>query len=201
MTSPTDADETAKLVVAAASGDPAGWQGLVERFSGLVWSVARGHGLRPADAEDVFQTTWYRLAEHIGRIKEPARVGAWLATTARHEAFKMLRAGSRLALTADVDLVAPEVDERTPEQTIIEYEDSTAHLTRLKQLWTAFGELPERCRTLLRALIATPPPSYIDVAAAFDMPVGSIGPTRARCLRQLRTLLVQRGITEGSPHS
>ncbi|GHJ43440.1 RNA polymerase sigma factor [Catellatospora sp. TT07R-123] len=186
-------DDPSALVAAAAGGDEAAWQQLVARFSGLVWSVARGLGLRPADAEDVYQTTWYRLAEHVGRLKEPSRVGSWLAVTARNEAFKVLRAGTRLTLT---DEPSPQVDEHSPETAVIEDEDAAAHRSRLQHLWSAFEQLPARCQPLLRALMATPPPSYTDVAAAFAIPVGSIGPTRARCLRHLRALLADRGISD-----
>jgi RNA polymerase sigma factor (sigma-70 family) len=193
--------ETDVLVRAAAEGDAAAWTALVERFSGLVWSVARGRGLGAAEAEDVFQTAWFRLAEHIGRIKDPQQVGAWLATTARHEALKMLRAGWRTAPSSDLDLLAPGIDERSPEREVLESEDAELAQERARRLWQAFQELPARCMELLRVLIASPPPSYADIAVAFDMPIGSIGPTRARCLRRLRALLAARGITEGTGDS
>ena len=77
-----------ELVGAAAEGDQRAWQGLVERFSGLVWSVARAHGLSEADAADVAQTAWVRLVEHLHHVRDAQRVGAWLATTARHEALR-----------------------------------------------------------------------------------------------------------------
>src|SRR6266540_927124 len=147
-------EDVGALVKSAANGDDQAWAALVERFGRLVWSVARGHGLRAADAEEVFQTTWLRLTEHVGRLKEPERVGAWLATTARNEALKVLRAGGRVTVTDD-------------------------------------ARLPDRCQRLLRVLIASPPPSYVEVAVALDLPIGSIGPTRARCLEQLRKLLAQ----------
>jgi RNA polymerase sigma factor (sigma-70 family) len=188
-------NDTGSLVKAAALGDAAAWKTLVERFSGLVWSVARGRGLPAAEAEEVFQTTWFRFAEHIGRIRSPDQVGAWLATTARHESHKAARAGWRVALTEDLDELAPGVDDLSPEQAVVAQEDAAADLERAHQLWRAFEELPGRCRELLRVLLASPPPSYAEVALAFDMPVGSIGPTRGRCLRQLRELLAERGIT------
>jgi RNA polymerase sigma factor (sigma-70 family) len=188
-------DDVAGLVTAAADGDAAAWQALVARFSGLVWSIARGHGLAGADAEEVFQITWFRLAEHIHRLKEPDRVVGWLATTARHESLKTIRAGQRVDLIDDLDVLAPGVDELTPERAVLDAEAAVAETERLRQLWSAFHELPDRCRRLLRALLASPAPSYAEIAAAFEMAVGSIGPTRARCLRQLRELLAARGIT------
>ena len=84
-----------ELVRAAAAGDQRAWEALVGRFGGLVWSVARAHGLSRADAADVSQTAWLRLVEHLHRLRDPERVGTWLASTARHEALRILRRGRR----------------------------------------------------------------------------------------------------------
>jgi RNA polymerase sigma factor (sigma-70 family) len=182
------------LVTAAATGDKASWTAIVERFSGLIWAVARSHRLGPADAEDVFQTTWLRLTEHIGRIDDPDRVGGWLATTARHEALRVLRARQRVRPVDDIE-VADSADEVTPELSVVEAETAAERADRARRLWSAFETLPERCRQLLRVLMASPPPSYADVSAALGLPVGSIGPTRGRCLGQLRALLARREVT------
>ena len=191
--------DTEALVKAAAQGDAAAWRALVERFSGLVWAVARARDLGAAEAEDVCQTVWFRLAEHIGRIRDPNQVGAWLATTARNEALKVLRSGWRVTPTSDVDVFAPGIDERSPEREVLDSEDAQIAKERARRLWQAFQELPARCRELLRVLVASPPPRYEEISVAFDMPIGSIGPTRARCLRRLRTLLAARGISERDP--
>lgn len=175
---------------AAESGDAAAWQEIVESFSGLVWSVIRGYRLGAADAADVFQTVWLRLAEHLGRIREPSQVGAWLATTARHESLRVARGSSRLVLTDHSDL--PDIGrpgENPPEQAVLDAEQAALDSDRAARLWQAFAELPERCQRLLRVLTATPPPSYAEVAAALSMRIGSIGPTRARCLDQLKRRL------------
>ncbi len=176
------------LVKAAASGDEAAWKGLVERFSGLIWSVTRAYRLGAADAADVFQTTWLRLAEYIGRLDHPEYVGAWLATTARRESLRASRASARVVPTDD-DAVfdarqadAGKPGEATPEEAVLMSE-------RADQLGRAFRALPAPCQKLLRLLMATPAPSYAEVAAALGRPVGSIGPTRARCLRRLREKL------------
>jgi RNA polymerase sigma factor (sigma-70 family) len=192
-----DPDEVGGLVRLAAGGDEAAWAGLVRRFSGLVWSVARAHGLGGVDAEEVFQTTWLRLTEHVGRLKEPDRVGAWLATTARHESLKTIRAGQRTFPTGDLE-VLDRGDDTTPEVLMLASEDAVAESTRLRRAWSAYQRLPIRCRELLRVLIATPPLPYVEIAAMFGIAVGSIGPTRARCLRQLRKLLAEPGTT-GEP--
>lgn len=187
-------DDVGSLVRAAADGDAAAWRTLVERFSGLVWSIARGYGLASADAEEVCQTTWFQLTVYIGRIKEPDRVGGWMATTARHEALRLIRAGYKVDLTSNMDLLAPGIDDSSPERVVLAAEDGAAETDRLRGIWQAFQDLPDRCQQLLRALLTSPPPSYADIAAAFEMAVGSIGPTRGRCLQQLRGLLAARGV-------
>ena len=174
-----DMAEVAALVHAAADGDRAAWDALVDRYNGLVWSVARSHRLSAVDASDVVQTTWLRLVEHLGRLQDPERVGAWLATTARRECLRTLRHSARMV-----------VSEEPPEQ-VTEPQLDAALLVeeRDRALWQAFAAMPERCQRLLRILMADPPPSYHDVAETLTMPVGSIGPTRARCLDRLRALL------------
>jgi RNA polymerase sigma factor (sigma-70 family) len=184
-----------ELVRAAAAGDAGAWEKLVRRFSSLVWSVARGHGLATADAEDVFQVTWLRLAQHIGRLHQPERVGAWLATTARHESLRVIRATARLTPLPDLEEIAPPLDAPTPEEETVIAEDSALESRRSLMLWHAFEEMGDRCRVLLRVLMSTPPLSYAEVGALLGIPVGSIGPTRARCLQRLRDLLELRGIT------
>jgi RNA polymerase sigma factor (sigma-70 family) len=187
-------EDVGGLVTSAADGDATAWNALVARFSGLVWSVARGYGLSHQDAEEVGQITWFRLADHIGRIKDPDRIGGWLATTARNEALRLLRAARRVGPVPDTDVVAPMVDQHSPEAAVLAAEADAAHAERLSRLWEAFRDLPERCRRLLQVLSGSPPPSYADVAVALEMPIGSIGPTRARCLGRLRDLLAERGV-------
>jgi RNA polymerase sigma factor (sigma-70 family) len=172
----------AELVRAASAGDQRAWEGLIGRFGGLVWSVARAHGLSRADAADVSQTAWLRLVEHLHRLRDPERVGTWLASTARHEALRTLRRARRqipVGDDAELERSGPPVD--SPEARTLAVERSDI-------LWRAFAALPPRCQTLLRVLMADPPPSYQQVAVAMDMPIGSIGPTRGRCLDRLRQL-------------
>ena len=172
----------AELVRAASAGDQRAWEGLIGRFGGLVWSVARAHGLSRADAADVSQTAWLRLVEHLHRLRDPERVGTWLASTARHEALRTLRRARRqlpVGDDAELDRSGPPVD--SPEARMLAAERSDI-------LWRAFAALPPRCQTLLRVLMTDPPPSYQQVAVAMDMPIGSIGPTRGRCIARLRQL-------------
>jgi RNA polymerase sigma factor (sigma-70 family) len=190
-------EEAGRLARAAADGDETAWNALVNGFSGLIWSVARGYHLSAADAADVFQTAWLRLAEHLGRIEDPQRVGAWLATTARHEALRIARSATRFIPTDDLTYFdVGHTDDNPPEQAVLDSEQAALDSELVSRLWRSLGELSERCQRLLRVLIATPPPSYTEVAAALDMPVGSIGPTRARCLEQLRVRLTSHEVSE-----
>ena len=192
-----DRGDTGQLVTSAASGDAGAWRLIVERFSGLVWSVIRAYRLGSADAADVFQTTWLRLAEHIGRIEQPDRVGAWLATAARRECLQCLRSAGRTVPTDDASwLEGPPVLDNPTEAAILRAEQQQEDAARDMALWRAVSLLSERCQQLLRILMASPPPSYAEVAAGLGLPVGSIGPTRARCLQALREQLVASGITD-----
>jgi RNA polymerase sigma factor (sigma-70 family) len=174
----------AALVLAANAGDQQAWDELVDRFSGLVWAIARGHRLGAADAADVCQTTWLRLVEHLDRIRDPQHVGGWLATTARHECLRVIRRSNRELpeddLQTEYDATGEPVP--SPESVVLTNERRTL-------LWQALNQLSTRCQLLLRALAASPQPSYAEVSAALAIPVGSIGPTRARCLEHLRRQL------------
>lgn len=167
-------------VEAAASGDAGAWNDLVDRYGSLVWAVARGEGLSPVDAADVCQTTWLRLAEHVGRIRSPEGVGTWLARTARHECWRVLRSGQRVDCIELDDLTSGEAP--AADASVLEEEE-------LRRLADGLALLSPPCRTLLRMLVADPPPSYAEVSEILDMPIGSIGPRRARCLDRLRRLV------------
>jgi RNA polymerase sigma factor (sigma-70 family) len=175
------ASDVGLLVGRAADGEERAWEELVERFGGLVWATARSVGLSNTAASDVSQTTWLRLAEHLNRLREPDRVGSWLTTTARHEAIRVARLASRDVLTdpwGELDSVDTDWG---PLETIEEQE-------MLQAVHAALAHLPTRCRTLLTAL-AGEGPSYAEISERLGIPVGSIGPTRARCLERLRALL------------
>jgi RNA polymerase sigma factor (sigma-70 family) len=196
-----DGTDIAGAVVAAAGGDAAAWQLLVGRFSGLIWSITRAYRLNSADAADVFQTTWLRLAEHIRRIDNPERVGAWLATAARRECLQNIRMSAKAVPTDDLELLDHGWDAENPtEEAVLRAEQEREDADLAADLWLAAEGLPGRCRELLRVLMASPPPSYAEIAAALELPIGSIGPTRARCLQRLRQQLAGR-IKERSTRS
>ena len=181
--------DPAELVRAANEGDQDAWDALVDRYTGLIWAVARGHRLTTADAAEVVQTTWLRLVEHLDRLRDPAHVGAWLYTTARHECLRTIRRNGRQVPVAEVESVTYlRPDEPGPEAL-------ASNADRDRRLWSALNAMPDRCRQLLRALMADVAPSYEDVSLAMQIPIGSIGPTRARCLSRLRKDVVAMGIT------
>jgi RNA polymerase sigma factor (sigma-70 family) len=179
-TDPPVAVEAADLLARLRANDATAWDEIVERYSGLIWATARAHRLDPATAADVSQVTWLRLLEHVDAVRHPERLGAWLATTARRECIRVIRLRRRdLPVGDDAELGRGMPGTGGPGDAILDTERDAA-------LWRAFESLPHRCRRLLRVLLADPEPSYADASAALGMPIGSIGPTRARCLDCLR---------------
>lgn len=181
--------EVADLVGRAAAGDQRAWDALVLRYAGLVWAVCRAHRLSDSDAADVSQTTWLRLVENLGRLTEPDRAGAWLATTARRECLRVVRGRDRETPTEHetLDVSGP--------SSLPEPEAVAVTAERDEILRRALDGATPACRRLLRVLAADPPPAYADVAEALGIPVGSIGPTRGRCLKALRQQLAAAGIS------
>jgi RNA polymerase sigma factor (sigma-70 family) len=185
--------EPSVALLAAANGDQHAWDSIVEQYAGLVWSVARSFRLSRADAGDVCQATWLRLVEHLTEVRDGERLGAWLATTARREALGLLRRGRRDVATADVDLLGVIDIDPAPSP-----EDEVLRGERTSILWRSFARLGGSCQALLRLLFADPVPSYAEVSAALSMPIGSIGPARARCLTALHHMLPEDLLTRGS---
>jgi RNA polymerase sigma factor (sigma-70 family) len=174
-----DREDVADVVRRAAGGDESAWHRLVEDFSSLVWSVALRQGVGRADAGEVVQMTFLRLVENLATLREPEAVGGWLATTARREAWRLARRTNRespLETEAETEATDPGPEERA-------LGSERARLVR-----AAFEALNERCARLLELVVVLALP-YTQVASMLDMPIGSIGPTRARCLDRLRALL------------
>jgi RNA polymerase sigma factor (sigma-70 family) len=177
------------MVRRAEAGDQFAWCEVVRRYHELVWAVARGHGLNHADAADVSQTTWLRLAEHLGGIRDPTRLPGWLATTARREALRVLSARRREA-PLDTTSLRPVAEERYGPEAMAVRAD------RNSVLWRAFAALPQRCQRLLAVLAFAPELSYAQVSRALGMTLGSVGPTRGRCIDELRRRVLARGLAE-----
>ncbi len=180
---------TATLLARAAQGDQRAWNELVEGHSRLLWSVARSFRLDAADANDVVQTTWLRLLEHLDRIEDPSRLVGWLVTTARREAMRVLRRSGRERPVVE-DTVLDRPDDGPPVDSGLLQDE------RNRALWDAFSRLNEKCRQLLRVAV-THPQAYDEISEALGMPIGSIGPTRRRCLTHLRALLEGTVLAEG----
>ncbi len=173
------------------NGDQDAWNGLVDQYSGLVWSVVRIFRFDHATTADVCQTVWLRLAEHAGAIREPERLGGWLASTARNECFRLARSRRR-------EVFDPDGEDRETLSDVVSASAVDERMLAAEQqaeVAAAFRELPQPCQELLRLLCLDPPLDYATVGRLIDRPVGSIGPTRHRCLDKLRHLLA--GAAEG----
>ena len=168
------------LLTRAQAGDQRAWDALVERYAPLVWSICRRYELGGADASDAGQNIWLRLVDHLGNIRDPAALPGWLATTTRRECIRVLRARSSPAA-----LLALDAENIPDEQTgLAEQEPLTAE--RHAALREAFTHMPAGCQRLIAMLIDDPPVPYAKISAELGIPIGSIGPTRSRCLDKLR---------------
>lgn len=175
-----------RVVAAAAAGDAGAWRDLVGRFGAMVMAVARSCRLNDADVAEVHQVVWLRLLENIDRIEQPERLGAWLATTAKRESLRVVRARSRLTLDHEGLLQRPDTSTKSPDARPIEQEDARA-------VREAFALLPPHCQRLLSLLAGDEPMPYKEISKALSMPIGSIGPTRGRCLEHLRRIMASAG--------
>jgi RNA polymerase sigma factor (sigma-70 family) len=178
--------ELSEVVAAAAAGDSQAWNVLTDRFGGMIMAVARSCRLNDADVGEVHQMTWLRLVENIGRIEQPERIGAWLATTAKRESLRIVRAKSRVTIDHEGLLQRPDVDAKPLDAGPIAQESSDA-------VRRAFALLPPHCQRLLGLLSGDNPPSYKEISKKLSMPIGSIGPTRGRCLEHLRRIMEELG--------
>jgi RNA polymerase sigma factor (sigma-70 family) len=171
----------AEAVRCAAAGDAAAWDWLMDQYGRLIWSITRDFKLVDSDASDVVQTTWLRLVEHIDRLEHPERVGAWLATTARNECLRNIATRRRLVLVGEefgLELIAGQ--EQPVDEALLAAE-------RASTVREALKALPHHWQRLMELLMAEQP--YAVIADRLSLPVGSIGPTRGRCLDRLRVLL------------
>jgi RNA polymerase sigma factor (sigma-70 family) len=178
-----DTLDVARLVWRASEGDRWAWERLVEQYARLIWAMTRDFKLAESDAADVFQVTWLRLLEHIDRLERPDRVGSWLAATARNECLRALSARRKIVPVPN-DLAFHEAAVHQPavdERLLADERDQTVR--------EALGHLPGQWRRLVEMLMSDPPASYAEISDQLGLPVGSIGPTRGRCLARLRVLL------------
>ncbi len=195
-----ETEELTQVVRAAATGDRTAWESIVKRYTGLVWAVARSYRLDRFDAEDVAQTTWEKLAHSLGSLREPEHVGAWLATTTRREALRVLQVRAKALPGGDLGWIGTDrAEDTSPETLVVEETEAGERAALARRAWEATRHLSESCQQLLRILMASPPPSYVEAAAALGRPIGYIGPSRRRCLDQLRVLLTADVSQPGAP--
>ncbi|MFN2496980.1 MAG: RNA polymerase sigma factor [Pseudonocardiaceae bacterium] len=180
------------LAHAAAGGDEDAWSRLVERFMPLVRSVIRSYSLYGQDAEDVGQTLWLRLVEHLKDIRDPRALPGWIATTTRNECARLLKSTRRMVP------VGAAVEPHPVPQNVREVDEDLLAAERHQMLLQALAQLPEHQRNLLILLVADPPLTYAEIGRRLNIPTGSIGPTRARALQKLRECHAMAAIRETS---
>jgi RNA polymerase sigma factor (sigma-70 family) len=172
-----------ELVAAAARGDEGAWSRLITRYSPLVVTVINRFGLGRADAADVNQTVWLRLVEHLDRLREPEALPMWIVQTTRHECLRLLRVSRQTRLIDPLDEylvgVAGPADVEAVDEQLLQAE-------RRQVLRDAYAELPSRCQQMLAMMLQEPPASYEEIGERMGIPVGSVGPTRGRCMHKLR---------------
>jgi RNA polymerase sigma factor (sigma-70 family) len=179
------------LVARAAGSDPGAWNEIVDRYAPLVWSICTRYQLSRQDTEDVGQTVWLLLVEQLGKLREPAALPGWLATTTARECLRMATAARKSEkLGTLLDDAMGFADDA-----VIEEEVLTAE--RNASLRAAFAALSSPCRQLLALLLSEPPLSYTEISTKLDIPVGSIGPQRGRCLNRLRRSPIIKALVEG----
>jgi len=184
-----DDPTVADLVAAAADRDKGAWNALVVRFTPLVLSVTGRFRLTPEDAADVSQTLWLKLLQHIKSLREPAALPGWIVTTARNECLRMLNERQRVLAVDPLQQTSLGGSVVATDPAVNIAEDLTEELERTELhtvLLAALGELSDRDRQLLLLLLTDPPTSYADISTCMGMPVGGIGPNRARALERLR---------------
>jgi RNA polymerase sigma factor (sigma-70 family) len=169
------------LVARAKRGEKQAWDVLVERYAPLIWFICRRYGLGGPAAEDVGQCVWLRLVENLDNLRDPGALPGWLATTTRRECSRVRRA----AWNPQVADYVPDA-EKIPDRLAVTAEQELLMAERHTALREAFADLPQGCRRLIALLIEDPPVPYAEISARLGMPVGSIGPTRSRCLDKLR---------------
>jgi RNA polymerase sigma factor (sigma-70 family) len=172
-----------------SDGDAAGLDDLVRVMTPVLWHVVRSYRLPQDIAEDVIQTAWMALVRRREAILDAEAVGGWLTTTARREAWRVSRSDARVVSASDEDLAPRLPRQRSAEQAAVANDEQD-------RLWAAVQTLDDRCQKLLRIVAFEHRPDYGRVAEQLDMPVGSIGPTRGRCLAKLKTALADAAFSE-----
>jgi len=167
------------LVIRARGGDKRAWDVLVERYAPLIWSICRQYRLGRDDADDIGQSVWMHLVDQLDKIRNPAALAGWLATTTRRECGRLVRAAHAPGVVVCDTEIIPDERVKAVEQELLAAERHAA-------LREAFTCLPPQGQRLIAMLIADPPVAYAEISARLSIPIGSIGPTRSRYLDKMR---------------
>ena len=188
----------ADAFAAYRDGDRASFDELVTVLTPLLWHTVRSQGVDRVAAEDVVQTIWMRLLHSSASIRDPQTIVQWLLTAARREAWRISKRtrveDNRRVPLPTQDGERPDVPTGPDELT----DETVLREDRQRRLWKHVQALPDRCRELIRVIAFADRPDYAVIAASMGMPVGSIGPTRGRCLAKLRIELMKDPQWEGS---
>lgn len=204
-TEATLVDRATAAFGAYRAGDRAAFDELVGVVTPLLWHTVRAQGVDVSAAEDVVQTIWMRLLHSSAAIRDPQTVVAWLLTSARRESWRVVKkAREEVMRSATLFEEEAEPSARLP----VQRSNGSSHADdpgdivfveeRQRRLWQHVQSLPERCRQLIRVIAFADRPDYALIASSLGMPVGSIGPTRGRCLARLRQELGSDPCWEGS---
>ena len=179
--------DPSRLLERCREGDPKAWAEIVEAYQSLVYSVARRHGLSREDSDDVFVATFQFLLQSIDRLQSGAALPKWLSVTAGRESLRILRISQR---SSDLESAGVSLDELVAAEES-RAEDIADEAIRSRRVREALDKIDLRCRKLLQMLYFDDDPSYSEISASLGIPVGSIGPTRSRCLDKLRGILAR----------
>jgi RNA polymerase sigma factor (sigma-70 family) len=195
-----DAEQISELVQRAAGGEQSAWDAIVEEYARVVWATVRRYRLQEAQAADAVQTTWLRLVEHLGEIRDPARLPGWLRTTAARACLEIARDAGRFSFTgfAQDECGHPGNASLDPDRVEDLPERSAVREDHIRILRATIETLSPADRQLVDVLLSPVPLSYAEISARLNMPVGSIGPTRGRVLNRMREALEKAGITDAA---
>ena len=193
MTTATKRHDLDALVDGAVNGDQQAWNSIVDEFQPLVISVARRYRLPEADAQEISQMVWLKLLENLPRLRTPAALPGWIVTTTKHQAFQVLHARARTVSVDAVETYAGNARDMVDDTDVA---DDLLRAERARAVRGGLAELTSDQRALLLLLVAEPPLSYEEISRRLGIPVGSIGPTRARHLKKLRETTAMRAYRE-----
>ena len=193
----------AELLGAARNGDEEAWEQIITRYQSLVNTISRRHRLAPYDANDVSQYVWMQLLAHIDRLREPQALRGWISATTRHRCYEILRTHKRSVSVDPLVICRIELVDtaarRTNSESRFAVDDDLLRAEQRRAIRQGLAELTETQQHLLLLLVADPPVPYCEISRRMNVPIGSIGPTRARLLKKLQNSVAVRLLIEDMP--